>query len=62
MEFPTDKTPFNWICVDTEENSILAARLFHTACAYQKLNADREALVLFEGRDSKIYLLKIYVY
>ena len=52
MEFPTDKTPFNWISLDTEENSILAARLFHTVCAYQKLNGDREALILFGGRDS----------
>ena len=52
MEFPTDKTPFNWISLDTEENSILAARLFHTACAYQKLNGDREALILFGSRDS----------
>ena len=50
--FPTDKTPFNWISLDTEGNSILAAWLFNTACAYQKLNGDREALVLFEGRDS----------
>ena len=59
--FPTDKTSFNWISLDTEGNSILTERLYHTAYVYQKLNRDNEALVLFGGRDSQMYLLKIYV-
>ena len=56
--FPTDKTPFNWIRLDTEGNSILTARLYHTACVYQKLNGESEALVLFGGRDSQNVSLK----
>ena len=56
--FPTDKTPFNWIRLDTEGNSILTARLYHTACTYQKLNGENESLVLFGGRDSQNVSLK----
>ena len=56
--FPTDKTPFNWIRLDTEGNSILSARLYHTACVYQKINGENESLVLFGGRDSQNVSLK----
>ena len=56
--FPTDKTPFNWIRLDTEGNSILTARLYHTACVYQKINGENESLVLFGGRDSQNVSLK----
>jgi len=56
--FPTDKTPFNWIRLDTESNSMLTARLYHTACVYQKINGESESLVLFGGRDSQNVSLK----
>ena len=56
--FPTDKTPFNWIKLDTESNSLLTARLYHTSCVYQKINGENEALVLFGGRDSQNISLK----
>ena len=56
--FPTDKTPFNWIRLETESNSMLTARLYHTACVYQKINGESEALVLFGGRDSQNVSLK----
>ena len=56
--FPTDKTPFNWIRLDIEGNSILSARLYHTACVYQKINGENESLVLFGGRDSQNVSLK----
>ena len=56
--FPTDKTPFNWIRLETESNSILTARLYHTACVYQKINGEGESLVLFGGRDSQNVSLK----
>ena len=56
--FPTDKTPFNWIRLETEGNSILSARLYHTACVYQKINGENESLVLFGGRDSQNVSLK----
>ena len=56
--FPTDKTPFNWIRLETESNSMLTARLYHTACVYQKISGESEALVLFGGRDSQNVSLK----
>ena len=56
--FPTDKTPFNWIKVETESSSVLTARLYHTACVYQKINGESESLVLFGGRDSQNVSLK----
>ena len=56
--FPTDKTPFNWIRLETESNSMLTARLYHTACVYQKINGESESLVLFGGRDSQNVSLK----
>ena len=56
--FPTDKTPFNWIRLETEANSLLTARLYHTSCVYQKANGESEALVLFGGRDSQNVSLK----
>ena len=56
--FPTDKTPFNWIKLDTESNSLLTARLYHTSCVYQKINGENEALVLFGGRDAQNISLK----
>ena len=56
--FPTDKTPFNWIRLETESNSLLTARLYHTSCVYQKINGESEALVLFGGRDSQNVSLK----
>ena len=56
--FPTDKTPFNWIKLDTESNSLLTARLYHTSCVYQKITGENEALVLFGGRDAQNVSLK----
>ena len=56
--FPTDKTPFNWIKLDTESNSLLTARLYHTSCVYQKITGESEALVLFGGRDAQNVSLK----
>ena len=56
--FPTDKTPFNWIRLETESNSMLTARLYHTSCVYQKISGESEALVLFGGRDSQNVSLK----
>ena len=56
--FPTDKTPFNWVRLETESNSLLTARLYHTSCVYQKINGDKEVLVLFGGRDSQNVSLK----
>ena len=56
--FPTDKTPFNWIRLETEANSLLTARLYHTSCVYQKASGESEALVLFGGRDSQNVSLK----
>ena len=56
--FPTDKTPFNWIRIDTEGNSIITARLYHTSCIYQKFNGENDSLVLFGGRDSQNVSLK----
>ena len=56
--FPTTKTPFNWIRVDTEGSSIVTARLYHTTCVYQKLNGENDSLVLFGGRDSQNTSLK----
>ena len=34
--FPTHKTLFNCISLDTEGNSMLTARLYHTVYEYQK--------------------------
>ena len=34
------------------------ARLYHTACVYQKINGESESLVLFGGRDSQNVSLK----
>ena len=56
--FPTDKTPFNWIRLDTEGNSLVTARLYHTSCVYQKITGESESLVLFGGRDSQNVSLK----
>jgi len=56
--FTIDKTSFNWIRLDTESNSMLTARLYHTACVYQKINGESESLVLFGGRDSQNVSLK----
>ena len=61
MDFPTDKTPFNWIRLETEGNSILSARLYHTACVYQKINGESESMVLFGGRDSQNVSLVFYL-
>ena len=55
--FPTDKTPFNWIKVETESSSLLTARLYHTCCVYQKMNGEDD-LVLFGGRDAQNISLK----
>ena len=56
--FPTDKTPFNWIKVETESSSLLTARLYHTCCVYQKINGEGDDLVLFGGRDAQNVSLK----
>ena len=56
--FPTDKTPFNWIRLETEGSSLVTARLYHTSCVFQKINGENESLVLFGGRDSQNVSLK----
>ena len=53
--FTTNK----WIKVNIEEdNSLIIARVYHTFCAYTKINRDNDIIILFGGRDSHNKSLK----
>lgn len=55
--FGTDETPFRWIKVTTKNGSP-SARLYHSACIYDKSNGNGEGMILFGGRDSQNCSLK----
>ena len=56
--FPTDKTPFKWIKIETLGSYTPSSRLYHTASVFLKYNGDNDSMVLFGGRDGQNDSLK----